>query len=117
MNKFMLIYRGGDDAEANMTPQEMQAVLQKWNDWIGGGFAAGWMVDPGNPLGPGGKMVSPKGVVTDGPYPEGKEIVGGYSIVQCETIEQAAEHAKGCPIKLYNGLVEVRPVIDIAPKA
>ena len=53
-------------------------------------------------------------VVTDGPFVESKEIVGGYSIVQADTIDAAAEIAKGCPGLLGGGKVEVRVFAGLA---
>ena len=67
------------------------------------------MLDPGDALKPEGRVVSgPKKVVMDGPFVEIKEIVGGYSIAQADTLDAAAELAKGCPIFLRGGSVEVR---------
>lgn len=115
MAKFLLIYRGGEGDESKMSPDELQQVLGKWNAWIGEGFGRGWMVDPGDALAPTTKIVSAKKVVTDGPFAESKEIVGGYSVVQADTIEQAAEFAKGCPHLLSNGSIEIRPMLGLAP--
>jgi hypothetical protein len=108
MAKFLFVYRGGGDADSNLTPEEMQQQMQKWQTWIGEGMQKGWLVDMGDALTPEGRVVRPKKVVTDGPFVESKEIVGGYSIVQADTIDAAAEFAKGCPGLLYGGTVEVR---------
>jgi hypothetical protein len=115
MAKFLLIYRGGEGDESKMSPEEMQQILGKWNAWIGEGFAKGWMVDPGDALYPAAKIVSPKKVVTDGPFAESKEIVGGYSVVLAETIDGAAEHAKGCPHLANGGSIEIRQLMGLAP--
>jgi hypothetical protein len=115
MANFLFIYRGGDEAESKYSPAEMQQVMQKWTDWIGQGFAKGWMVDPGDALKPGGLFVNPKKVVSDGPFPESKEVVGGYSVVKTGSIKEAAEVAKGCPILEYGGQVEVREMAGLAP--
>jgi hypothetical protein len=64
----------------------------------------------------GGKIVSKKGdkvVVTDGPFPEAKELVGGFFVVNAEDINEAAEIAKDCPSFELGGSVEVRPVMKI----
>ena len=61
-----------------------------------------------------GRVVNASKVVTDGPFVESKEIVGGYSIVQADTIDAAAELAKGCPGLLCGGKVEVRPLAGLA---
>ena len=108
MAKFLFIYRGRGDAMAKMTPEEMQESMQKWEKWIGEGMQKGWMLDPGDALTPEGCVVNAKKVVTDGPFVESKEIVGGFSIVQADTVKAAAEFAKGCPGLLTGGLVEVR---------
>ena len=55
-------------------------------------------------------VVNAAKVVTDGPFIEVKEIVGGFSIVQAGTLDAAAELAKGCPIFQRGGSVEVRPL-------
>jgi hypothetical protein len=116
MASFLFVYRGSGDAEAKMTPEEMQQVMQKWGAWIGEAMTKGWMVNPGDALTPEGRVVDAKKVVTDGPFVESKEIVGGYSIVTAATIDQAAELAKGCPGLLYGGKVEVRPLAGLAAK-
>ena len=115
MASFMFVYRGGDDVEAKYSPAEMQQFMQKWMDWIGEGFAKGWMVDAGDALKPGGLVVNAKKVVSDGPFPESKEVVGGYSVVKADTIKAAAEFAKSCPVLLTNGQVEIREMAGLAP--
>jgi hypothetical protein len=107
MNKFLFIYRGGSEAARKMTPEEMQQHMQKWETWIGQAMQQGWMLDPGDALTPEGRVVNAK-VVTDGPFVEAKEIVGGFSIVGADSIDAAAQLAKGCPGLLVGGTVEVR---------
>jgi hypothetical protein len=114
MAKFLFVYRGSGEAEAKMTPDEMQQMMQKWGQWIGEAMAKGWMIAPGDALTMEGRVVDAKKVVTDGPFVESKEIVGGYSIVQADTIDAAAELAKGCPGLLYGGKVEVRALAGLA---
>jgi len=60
--------------------------------------------------------VNAKKVVTDGPFVESKEVVGGFSIVKAESIDAAAELAKGCPALITGGKVEVRPLAGLASK-
>jgi hypothetical protein len=116
MANYLFVYRGGDDDNREMTPEQMQGVMKKWSDWIGEGFAKGWMVDAGDALTMEGKVVHANKVVTDGPFVESKEIVGGYSIVRADSIAAAAELAKGCPGLLTGGKVEVRAFAGLAPK-
>jgi hypothetical protein len=107
--KFLFIYRGTDENAAKMTPEEMQQNLRKWETWIGDGTKKGWMIDPGDGLTKEGCVVSAK-VVSDGPFVESKEIIGGFSIVHADTIDMAAQLAKGCPCVPVGGKVEVRPL-------
>ena len=108
MAKFLFLY-WGDDSRSMRTPEELQASMEKWGAWIGAAMQQGWMLDPGDGLKPEGRVVKPS-VVTDGPFVEAKEMVGGYSIVEAASIDAAAALAKGCP-GLQTGItVEVRPL-------
>jgi hypothetical protein len=115
MTKFLFIYRGASETTARMPPEERQQHMQKWEKWIGEGMEKGWMLDPGDGLTEETRVVNAK-VVTDGPFVESKEIVGGFSIVQADTIEAAAKLAKGCPCLLIGGTVEVRRLAGYTAK-
>jgi hypothetical protein len=115
MPKFLFVYRGGDPDESKFSAEELQQIMQKWNDWIAAGFQQGYLVDPGDALLPDGKVVRPGKVVSDGPFAESKELVGGFTVVEAEDAAAAAEIAKGCPILLTGGTVEVRQMAGIAP--
>jgi hypothetical protein len=117
MANFLFVYRGGNEDYQKMTPDEIQGMMKKWTDWIGEGFAKGWMVDAGDALTEECKVVNSKKVVTDGPFVESKEIVGGFSIVSAESIAAAAELAKGCPNLLTGGSVEVRTLAGLTSKS
>lgn len=113
MANFLFVYRHDTASTANfgkMPPEERQQHMQKWDTWIKEGFVEGWMVDPGDGLKKEGRVVNAKKMVTDGPFVEAKEIVGGFSVVQADTIDAAAEIAKACPCLLTGGKVEIRPM-------
>ena len=116
MAKFLFVYRRGNNVADKMTPEEMQQHIQKWQKWIGDGLQQGWISDRGDALTQEGRVVNAKKVVLDGPFVESKEIVGGFSIVQADTIEAAADLAKGCPALLTGGSVEIRPLADFSTK-
>jgi hypothetical protein len=108
MEKFIYLFRGG--ANNTLSPEAMQAQMQKWNQWMQSLQQKGTMVG-GEPLQPVGKQVNGKNkVVTDGPFAEAKEMIGGYLIVQAKDINEAVEISKGCPIFNIDGKVEVRPI-------
>ena len=108
MPKFMFVYRGGHEGMEDATPEQMQQVMQMWMDWIQEGTEAGWMLDGGDALKPGGAIVNPDLSVTDGPFAESKELVGGYSMVEASDLAAAIELAKGSPMPKSGGTVEVR---------
>jgi hypothetical protein len=110
MANFLFVYRPNRDTYGKMSPDEMQRHMQKWQAWIAEGIQKGWMLNPGDGLHPDGRVVNAKKVVTDGPFVESKEIVGGFSVVQADALDHAAELAKGCPCLLIGGTVEVRPM-------
>jgi hypothetical protein len=109
MSEFLYLYRGG---ERPTSPDEMQKVMQKWVAWMKDLGARGYLKDGGHPLERTGKVVRGKGV-TDGPFAEAKDLVGGYSLVEAKDAAHAAELAQGCPILEHGGLVEVRPLMKM----
>ena len=59
------------------------------------------------------QIVRGRKAVTDGPYTEAKDLVGGFTIVEAQDIDQAVELSHGCPILGGGGSVEVRPVMKM----
>jgi hypothetical protein len=84
--------------------------MGRWRDWIATLAQAG-KFKGGDPLEDAGKTVRGKNkTVTDGPYAEAKDLVGGYLLVDCRDLGEATELAKGCPIFQNDGTVEVRAI-------
>jgi len=110
MNEFTMIYRSAQMPETQFSPEQMQDVLKQWQCWLGGIAAQNKIAAFGNRLGPVGATVR-TGLVTDGPYPEVKEMITGYTILQVETLEEAIEIAKDCPVLKIGGSVEVRAIV------
>ncbi len=111
MNEYMLIFRNAMPKE-KPSAEQMQAMLTSWQKWITGISQKG-KYSGTNRLIPEGKTISPGNVVTDGPYAEGKEMVGGYLVVKSANLNEAVELAKSCPALTYGGTVEVRSVMPI----
>lgn len=109
-NTFLYIFRGGADPN-RMSPEDMQKNMDAWFAWMGDLKSKGHF-EAGEPLQDGGKVLKGrKGQsITDGPYAEGKEEVGGYLIVTARDLDHATELAKGCPIFQNDGSVEVRTI-------
>ena len=113
MTKYLYLFRGGDARRLDQSPEEMQEHMQKWGVWMQGLAEKGTLVD-GLPLAKEGKVVSQKGeTITDGPYAEGAEIVGGYLIVNANSLDEAVEISMGCPIHEHEGIVEVREIMSM----
>src|SRR5579863_5469234 len=108
MNEFLLIFRNTSLPEGKYSPEEMQHILKQWENWMGSIAAQGKLTNSGSRLGYQGVTVRPGNIITNGPYTETKEIVGGYIIVSAESLQQATEIARGCPILDVGGSVEVR---------
>jgi len=110
MKDFLFLFRNDYKAMPTGSPEEMQSMTKKWMDWVGSIGAQNKLTDRGNRLSGEGRVLRPDNVITDGPYTEIKELLGGYTIVKAESLDEAAELAKGCPILSVGGNVEVRPI-------
>jgi len=111
MKDFLFIYRADFAAmQQQDSPEQMQAMMQRWMDWFTSLAAKDQLKDKGNRLQTAGKVVKSDNLITDGPYMEIKEAIGGYSIIAASGIEEAAEIAKACPIYTTGGSVEVREI-------
>ena len=111
MEKYMFLFRGGD--VSNMTPEQQQAHLGKWLAWVDKLTKQNVYV-AGEPLLPGGKTLSGKNkAVTDGPFTESKEVIGGFFIVNAKGLNEAVEMAKESPDFELGGTVEVREVMKM----
>src|SRR5215813_3418573 len=115
-NGFMLLFRGNDWLK-NLSSEEKQKVTDQWMAWFRRLTNEGKAI-AGNPLEREGKIVSGKNrVVSDGPFAESKETIGGYFLLKVNTMDDAVAIAKECPGLPYGIRVEVRPVAGECPMA
>jgi hypothetical protein len=108
MKDYLFIFRTDYNMMPQRTPDEAAKVTQKWIDWIGSIAEQGKLSDRGNRLALSGKVVRSNQSVTNGPYMEIKESIGGYSLVKASSYEEAIALASNCPILSVGGNVEVR---------
>lgn len=98
--KFALLYRKSTDPSAQPSPADMQAGYVQWKNWMS--KYSKEILEQSPPRSgpkPGGAVaVCRRGAVTDGPYAEGKEIVGGWSFIEAESLSNAIEIAKEVPM-------------------
>lgn len=123
MSRFMMLLY--DDAEnlqrwERMTPEEMQAVIERYDAWAGGLAAEGKLAG-GEKLRDGqGRVVRGAGAsrrTTDGPFAETREVVGGYFLLDAADYDEAVRLAGGCPHLEYGGTVEIREIEPTAGAA
>ena len=115
--EYLLLFRGKDNWYQELSPEELQQVMSKIGAWFDSLNAKG-IVKGGQPLGNEARVISAKGkslAISDGPFPEAKEAIGGYTIVLAANLDEATEIAKGCPPLFYGGSVEVRPIAEECP--
>jgi len=116
-NGYMLIFRG-TDWHKGLSPEEMQRLADQWMAWFNRLKDQGKAI-AGNPLEREGKIVSGKNgrVVSDGPFAESKETIGGYFLLKVNTLDEAVAMAQECPGLSYGIRVEVRRVAGECPIA
>ena len=112
--RYMFLLYSDESGMADVTPEQWDQMLQAHNAWGESVHAAGASIVSGAPLAPTTTATTVrKGggspVVTDGPFAETKEALGGYYLVDAADLDQALALARTCPIET----VEVRPVIDV----
>ena len=98
--KFLFLYRNSADPRDQPSPADMQAGYMKWKSWMAK-YAKEILEQPPARSGPkpgGAAAVCRGGAVTDGPYAEGKEIVGGWSFIETDSLGHAIEIAKEVPM-------------------
>lgn len=110
MDEYMLIFRHEDGSKV-ASPEQMQIWMKQTMDWIGGIAAQNKYVG-GNGLSfENSKIVGHNNIVTNGPFGDVKETIGGYMIVRADSVEEAVEFAKGSPILMGEGnTMEIRKI-------
>lgn len=111
MDEYMLIFHHQDGKKV-ASPEQIEIWMKQTMDWIGG-IAAQNKFSGGNGLSfEDAKVVWPRNVVTNGPFGDIKETIGGYIVVKADSVDEAVEFAKGCPVLQGEGnSVEVRRIV------
>ena len=110
MDEFMLIFRH-EDGQKLASPEQMQIWMKQTMDWIGGIAAQNKFVEGNGLPFEDARVVRSLNVVTNGPFGDIKETLGGYIIVKANSVDEAVEFAKGSPVLQGKGnSVEVRKI-------
>jgi hypothetical protein len=110
---YLLLFRGKDWDEG-LSPEEIQEVMDRFIAWSNGLTQSG-KVKGGQALARTGVVVGREGRTVDGPFPETKEAVGGYLLLDVATLEEAVAIARSSPGLAFGVTIEVRPVLDECP--
>lgn len=116
MPKFLLFLHENQGQFDNRTHDEMMRIIAEYSAWAEKlrketRFAGGEKLTED-----AGKVLRPKSgkvVVTDGPYAESREVVGGYFAIVAADYDEACAIAEGCPHLKYGGRVEVRQIHEL----
>jgi hypothetical protein len=112
MTKYILLLHENPSDFANVTPAEMQAMIERYTAWATAVRASG-KVQQGMKLEDNGgwhmRSSAAGAAVTDGPYAEAKDVVGGFYVIEASSDAEAQEIAASCP-HLDAGWVELRRV-------
>ena len=112
MPQYMLLLHDAGTMPPDLSPEDMQAIIQRYIDWRTKAAANGRKVE-GHKLRDGegrllrGKVGAP--MITDGPYAEAKEIIGGLFMIEARDYNEAVKLASDCP-HLEFGTIEIREV-------
>ncbi len=109
MEEFVFLFRQPDTHEYNVSKNDMDLIVMRWDKWFNNLEADGKLVNAGIQLASNGKVLKKDGVITDGPFVEIRERLNGFIVVKAESLDDAITLAHGCPILDIDGTVEVRP--------
>ncbi|HET7003300.1 MAG TPA: YciI family protein [Puia sp.] len=111
MKEFLFLFRGGDAKEIQHSPDKFKAHMDKWMVWMSELANKKQFVSAQPLTDTGMQITGTKKIISDGPYLEGKEYVGGYLVCLAESYDSALDIAKGCPILDFDdGVVEIRAI-------
>ena len=115
MAQYMLLLHETPSDFADLSPEQIQRVIEEYSAWRATLETQGRMVGANKLKDEGGRHLSGRSgggavQVTDGPYAEAKEIVGGYFIVEAGDYDEAVEMSKTCPHLGYGGRIELREI-------
>ncbi|MFC5045048.1 YciI family protein [Aquimarina hainanensis] len=112
MKKFILLLRDELETLQQLSPKEIENLVQSHMEWAQKLEEKKFLIS-GDGLEEKGVLIQGKDcIIKDGPYIESKEMIGGYYLLQAETLEEIIEIAKECPCHLWGGTTEIRPIMD-----
>lgn len=108
----MLIFRFQPDPNFQMTPEQEAESGKQWGDWIGKVANQGKFVSTAQ-LGFTGAVLNADHSISDHMYIANSTTLGGNMVVKTDTLVEALEISKGCPILKMGGSIEVREILPM----
>ena len=114
-NQYLLLF-SGTEWYNRLSPAEIQTVIDQSKTWFED-LAASGKAKRGQALAREGAVISGKNprVIFDGPFPESKEAIGGFMVLEVGSLAEAVAIAKTSPALLHGTTIEVRPLSDQCP--
>jgi len=113
MQEFLLaIHRDLKSKDASPSPEQMQAAIKPFQEWIAAIAAEGKLVAAPRRWDLEGRVVKKDDTVLNGPYAEIKESIGGMFFIRANDYDEAVEIAKGCPVLQWGAVVELRMALS-----
>jgi hypothetical protein len=116
MSKFMLMLFDNPAQDINLSPQQMQQVVAEYKQWAEQLARQGKLVGGDKLAEHGGKTLrgsAGKLIITDGPFAEAKEVLGGYFVINANSLDEAVELSKTCPHIKYGSSIQIRKVDEV----
>ena len=111
MKEYILLFRH-ENANGKVSPEQIQHWMKQQMDWVNSIVEKNKFVSGTGLLFDDARVVNHKKIVTNGPFGDIKETLGGYIIVKAESADEAAGFAKGAPVLQCEGnTVEVRQIV------
>ena len=110
MKDFLVLFREEDGRTTGQPADEMARHQLNWKSWLEAASQENKLTG-GKPLTLRGNVILNSGTVIPGPHAVGKEIVGGYLLVRAQSLEEATELIKTCPVYESDGFAEVREIM------
>ncbi len=113
MPRYMLLLHGEPDTFETMSPEDFQRAIERYRAWSVGLQESGHYVASDKLADGEGRVLRKSGSavrVTDGPFAESKEVIGGYFAITADGYDEAVDLARDCPHLDYGGSVEVRAI-------
>jgi hypothetical protein len=115
--KYLFVLMNQEGGMEDASPEEMKQEMDRWNAYgdeaiANGVFIAGEALQPSETASTVKIKAGEEPIVSDGPFAESKEQLGGFYLFECKDLDEALEYARRIPYR--DGIVEVRPVMDFS---